>query len=79
MDLVKFCNRTSTNFISLSGDMTQKAADDVVNQTCDRINENNLLLFVTDGRKYYKQALLDWYSYFIEFPRTENRRRRRKP
>ena len=27
------------------GDLTQKSADQVVKQTCDRINENNLSLF----------------------------------
>ena len=60
------------------GDMTQKAANEVVKQTCDRINENNLPLFVTDGRKYYKQALLDRYSYIVEFPKTGKRGRPRK-
>jgi len=61
------------------GDMTQRAADEVVNQTCDRINEDNLPLFVTDGRKYYKQALLDRYSCFEEFPKTNKRGRPKKP
>jgi hypothetical protein len=61
------------------GNMTQKAADEVVKQTYDKINENNLPLFVTDGRKYYKQALLDRYSYFVEFPKTRKRGRLKKP
>ena len=61
------------------GDMTQKAADEVVKQTRDRINENNLPLFVTDGRKYYRQALLDRYSYVKEFPKTGKRGRPKKP
>jgi hypothetical protein len=58
--------------------MTQKAADEVVKQTCDRINEDNLPLFVIDGRSHYKQALLDRYSYFVDFPKTGNRGRPRK-
>jgi len=62
-----------------AGDMTQKAANEVVKQTCNRINENNLPLFVTDGRKYYRQALLDRYSYVKEFPKTGKRGRPRKP
>ena len=59
--------------------MTQKSADEVIKQTCDRINENNLPIFVTDGRKHYKQALLDRYSYFEDFPKTGKRGRPRKP
>jgi len=39
--------------------MTQKSADIIVEQTCERINEEKLPLFVTDDKKYYKQALLD--------------------
>jgi IS1 family transposase len=61
------------------GDMTQKAANKVVKQTCDRINEDKLPLFVTDGRKYYQQALLDRYSYIEEFPKTGKRGRPKKP
>ena len=57
----------------------KKAADEVVKQTCDRINESNLPIFVTDGRKHYKQALLDRYSYFEDFPKTGKRVRPRKP
>ena len=38
-----------------------------------------LPIFVTDGRKHYKQALLDRYSYFVEFPKTEKQGRPRKP
>jgi len=59
--------------------MTQKAANEVVKQTCDRINEDKLPLFVTDGRKYYKQPLLDRYSYIKEFPKTRKRGRPKKP
>jgi len=59
--------------------MTQKAANEVVKQTCDRINEDKLPLFVTDGRKYYKQPLLDRYSYIKEFPKTGKRGRPKKP
>jgi len=59
--------------------MTQKSANEVVKQRCDRINEDNLPLFVTDGRKFYKQALLDKYSYIKEFPKTGKRGRPRKP
>ena len=62
-----------------AGDMAQKAANEVVKQTCDRINENNLPLFITDGRKYYKKSLLDRYSYIEEFPKTGKRGRPRKP
>ena len=61
------------------GDMTQKAANQVVKQTCDRINENNLPLFITDGRKYYKKALLDRYSYIAEYPSSGKRGRPKKP
>jgi predicted GTPase len=39
--------------------MTQKSSDEVVKQTSEVINENNLLLFVTDGRKFYKHSLLN--------------------
>ena len=62
-----------------AGPMTQNAADEIVKQTCTRIDEENLPLFVTDGRKYYKQALLDKYSYIATFPRTRRRGRPRKP
>lgn len=62
-----------------AGSMTQDAANEIVKQTCTRIDEENLPLFVTDGRKYYKQALLDKYSYIVEFPRTGERGRPRKP
>ncbi|BDZ69346.1 hypothetical protein [Methanobacterium ferruginis] len=61
-----------------AGAMTQDAADEIVKQTCMRIDEENLPLFVTDGRKYYKQALLDKYSYIAKFPRTGRRGRPRK-
>ncbi len=57
----------------------QNATDEIVKQTCTRIDEKNLPLFVTDGRKYYKQALLDQYSYIAKFPRTGRRGRPRKP
>jgi tRNA A37 N6-isopentenylltransferase MiaA len=57
-----------------AGAMTQDAAHEVVKQTCDRINEEELPLFVTDGRKYYAQALLDRYSYTKEFPRNRKTR-----
>jgi len=59
--------------------MTQRSANEVVKQTCDIINENNLPLFVTDGRKHYKQALLDRYSYIKEFSKTNKRGRPKKP
>jgi len=59
--------------------MTQKAADIIVEQTCERINEEKLPLFVTDGREYYKQALLDRYGFIKEFSGTGKRGRPRKP
>lgn len=59
--------------------MIQNAADEIVKQTCTRIDEENLPLFETDGRKYYKQALLDKYIYITKFPKTERRGRPRKP
>jgi len=40
-----------------AGSMTQNAADEIVKQTCNWINEEELPLFVTDGRKYYAQSL----------------------
>ena len=58
-----------------AGPMTQDAADEIVKQTGMRINQEELLLFVTDGRKYYAQALLDRYSYIQEFPRTDKPRK----
>ena len=79
MDLVKLCNEHRLILSALAGDMTQKAANKIVKQTCDRINEDKLPLFVTDGRKYYKKALLDKYSYMMEFPRTGKRGRPKKP
>jgi len=62
-----------------AGPMTQKAANIIVEQTCERINEEKLPLFVTDGRKYYKQALLNRYGFIKEFPGTGKRDRPRKP
>ncbi|MDR2461811.1 MAG: hypothetical protein LBD05_01240 [Mycoplasmataceae bacterium] len=48
------------------GDMTQKSSDEIIKQTSQVINENNLPLFVTDGRKFYKHSLLKKYSEKIQ-------------
>jgi hypothetical protein len=59
--------------------MTQKAADMIVEQTGERIDEDNLPLFVTDGRKFYAPALLNRYHETVEFPKTGNPGRPRQP
>jgi len=59
--------------------VTQGAADGIVKQPCDRVNEGELPLFTMDGRKYYAQALLDRYSCIKEFSRTGKPGRPRKP
>ena len=76
---ISFAPQNRLILVAHHGDMTQKSADEVVKQTCNRINEDNLLSFVTDGRSFYKQTLLDRYSYFVEFPKTGKRGRPRKP
>jgi hypothetical protein len=48
------------------GDMTQKSSDEIVKQTSEVINGNNLPLFVTDGREFYKHSLLNKYSETIQ-------------
>jgi hypothetical protein len=46
--------------------MRQKSSDEIIKQTSEVINENNLPLFVTDGRKYYKESLIKKYSETIQ-------------
>jgi hypothetical protein len=47
--------------------MTQKSSDEIVKTiTSEVINENNLPLFVTDGREFYKHSLLNKYSETIQ-------------
>jgi len=58
--------------------VTQGAADGIVKQTCDQVNEGELPLFAMDVRKYYAQALLDRYSCIKEFPGTGKSGRPRK-
>jgi len=44
------------------GDMSQKSSNEIIKQTAKVIDETTLPLFVTDGREYYKQSLIDRYS-----------------
>lgn len=61
-----------------AGPMTQESADIIVQKTGERINEEKLPVFVTDGRKFYAEALLKRYGYKKEFKPTGKRRRPRK-
>lgn len=61
-----------------AGSMTQESADSIIKKTGERINEEELPLFVTDGRKFYSEALLKRYGYKKEFPPTCKRGRPRK-
>jgi len=44
MDWVKLCNEHRLILSALAGDMTQKTANKLVKQTCDRINEDKLTI-----------------------------------
>lgn len=61
------------------GPRTRECADAIVEQTSERIDEDELPLFVSDGLKHYINALLEKYHYMKEFPRTGKRGRPRKP
>lgn len=61
------------------GPRTRESADAVVEQTSERIDEDVLPLFVSDGLKLYIKALLKKYHFTKEFPRTSKRGRPRKP
>jgi len=61
-----------------AGSMTQESADVIVKKTGERINEEQLPVFVTDGRKYYATALIQRYGYKKEYPPTGKRGRPRK-
>jgi len=61
-----------------AGPMTPGSADTIVQMTGERINEEKLPVFVTDGRKYYAEALLKKYGHKKEFPPTGKRGRPRK-
>ena len=76
---VSFAPEHSAILAIYAGPMTQKAADMIVEQTGERIDEDNLPLFVTDGRKFYAPALLNRYHETVEFPKTGNPGRPRQP
>ncbi len=61
------------------GPRTKEYAGAIVEQTGERIDEDRLPLFVSDGLKLYISALLERYHYVNEFPRTGKRGRPRKP
>jgi len=61
-----------------AGSMTQESADIIVQKTGKTINEEKLPIFVTDGRKFYAEALLNRYGYKKEFQPTGKRGRPRK-
>ncbi|KZX16801.1 hypothetical protein MBCUT_05200 [Methanobrevibacter cuticularis] len=48
------------------GDMVQKSSDEVIKQTSNGTGKNNLPLFVTDGREFYKNSLIKKYSESIQ-------------
>lgn len=58
--------------------MTSESADIIVQKTGEKINEEKLPVFVTDGRKFYSEALLKRYGYKKEFSPTGKRGRPRK-
>ena len=62
-----------------TGPRTKASADAIVKSTGERLDEEHLPLFVSDGLKLYSTALLDRYHYIHVFPRTGNRGRPRKP
>ncbi|NYB26453.1 MAG: hypothetical protein HVN34_09460 [Methanobacteriaceae archaeon] len=62
-----------------AGPMTQDSADRIIQITGEKINEKKLPIFITDGRKYYAEALLKRYGEYTVFPKTGKRGRPRKP
>lgn len=67
-------------FVSIQvGPRTQESAEAIIEKTGERIDEDNLPLFVSDGLKFYTNALLNRYHYTIDFPKTGKRGRPRNP
>jgi transposase-like protein len=59
------------------GPRTQKTANQIVAKTARRLA--SIPLFVTDGLKFYKNALLNQYFEIIKYPPTGKRGRPRSP
>jgi IS1 family transposase len=59
------------------GPRTQKTANQLVAKTARRLA--SIPLFVTDGLKFYKKALLNQYYEVIKYPSTGKRGRPRSP
>jgi hemoglobin-like flavoprotein len=59
------------------GPRTQETANQLVAKTARRLA--SIPLFVTDGLKFYKNALLNQYFEIIKYPQTGKRGRPRSP
>ena len=75
---VSFASKNRVILACQIGPRTQQIADKIIKQTIQRIDLNNLPLFVTDGLKAYKTALKKQFFEVIEFPKTGKRGRPRK-
>jgi IS1 family transposase len=60
------------------GPRKQYVADELIEGTDKRLSDSKPI-FVTDGLKFYSEALLKKYGEWMEFPRTGKRGRPKKP
>ena len=60
------------------GPRKQYVADELVDVTDKHLSDSKPL-FVTDGLKFYAEALLKKYGEWVEFPKTGKRGRPKKP
>lgn len=59
------------------GARKQYMADQIINDTAQRLS--SMPLFVTDGLKFYKKALLHYFGHLMEVPSTGKRGRPKNP
>ena len=60
------------------GPRKQYVADELIKVTDKHLSDSKPL-FVTDGLKFYAEALLKKYGEWVEFPKTGKRGRPKKP
>lgn len=78
MDVGELCTWIQLIIDFIIGPRKQRVADELIEVT-DKHFSDSKPLFITDGLKFYAQALLKKYGEWIEFPRTGKRGRPKKP
>lgn len=76
---ISFASKNRVILACQIGPRTLQMAEKIIEQTVKRIDLGNLPLFVTDGLKTYKTALMKQFFEVIEFPKTGKRGRPKKP